>query len=315
MIGKMARWALIGEMFIYSCWAMWLHGASYAPLRIAAMVLGMALLLRFIVTLGPFLTVLALRLRDHRPVFGVGFGRALLGEFIAKSLSFTLWQPFEHWLMRPDVDPRQAQDVPILLVHGYLCNRGSWFVMRRLLGARLPNPVFTLSLEPPFSRIDDYVSQLDARVNKILDSSGHATLHLVCHSMGGLVARAWLLRNQGWGRVASLTMLGSPHHGTELARAGIGQNVRQLVKGNAWLAALAAQETGLLPPAPVMSIRTENDNLVYPPESADLTWAANIRIEGVGHVQMQSSTVAADMIAANIVAASPDAARQSLRER
>jgi len=300
MISRMARWALLAEVLLYLCWAAWLNGAGYSAVRIFAMVLGVALLLRFVVTLGPFLTVLALRLRDGLPVFGVGFARALMGEYVAKSLSFTLWQPFERWIMSPDDDLQSGRPAPILLVHGYLCNRGSWFVMRRLLRARLPNPVHTISLEPPFTRIDDYVPQLETRVAQILAGSGHAKLHVVCHSMGGLVARAWLSRGQEWSKVASLTMLGSPHHGTELARAGIGRNVRQMVKGNAWLSALAAAEQDFNPPVPVACISTENDNLVYPPSSATLPWSANIRIEGVGHVQLQSAAKVADLIAANI---------------
>lgn len=300
MISRLARAALLVELLVYLGWGIWLH-AGHVPLwRIFAMVIAAALILRLVVTLGPFLTVMVLRLRDSRKILGAGFGRAMLGEYVAKSLSFTLWQPFERRLMSPDPTPTPGGRAPILLVHGYLCNRGSWRVMRRLLGERLSNPVYTLSLEPPFARIDDYVQQLEARVATILAGSGHARLHLVCHSMGGLVARAWLARAEGWSRVASLSMLGSPHQGTELARAGIGHNVRQMVKGNAWLTVLESEEAGLVPRVPVISVHTENDNLVYPPESSDLPWAANIRIEGVGHVQLQSSVDVADHVVTNL---------------
>lgn len=300
MIGRLARGALFLELLAYLCWGLWLHAGLVPLWRIFAMVMAAALLLRFVITLVPFLTVMALRLRDGRKILGVGFARAIWGEFMAKSLSFTLWQPFERCLMPPDPVPSPGGPAPVLLVHGYLCNRGSWHVMRRLLGQRLPNAIHTISLEPPFTRIDDYVLQLEARVTQILAGTGHARLHLVCHSMGGLVARAWLARSGGWSRVASVCMLGSPHHGTELARAGIGHNVRQMVKGNGWLAKLDSEETGLAPAVPVISLHTENDNLIYPPESSDLPWAANIRIEGVGHVQLQSSAEVALRIVANL---------------
>lgn len=300
MIGRMARWALLCEAFFYILLGLWLKSSGLSTWRIFAVVLACALLLRFIVTLGPFLMVSALRIRDGRPLLGVGFGRALYGEFVAESLSFTLWQPFEHWLMLPDLKARQGGPVPILLVHGYLCNRGSWLVMRRRLRSQLPNPVHTISLEPPFTHIDDYVTQLDARISAILAGSGQRHVHLVCHSMGGLVARAWLARQGGWEKVASLTMLASPHHGTELARFGLGRNVKQMVRDNAWLSKLATAEAGMAPPIPTVSIHTENDNLVYPPESSDLPWAANIRLEGVGHVQLQSAATAATQIVANI---------------
>lgn len=300
MISRFARLALLVELLLYLAGSYWLHSIGYAPLRVFAMAVGVAFILRLVVTLGPFLTVLMLRLHDDRRVVGVGFIRAILGEYIAKSLSFTVWQPFEPWLMQADAEPQPGKNVPVLLVHGYLCNRGSWLVMKRLLRERLPNPVYTINLEPPLSRIDDYVPQLEARVAQLVSGSGHANVHLVCHSMGGLVARAWLTRNQSWSKVASISMLGSPHHGTEMARAGIGRNVRQMVRGNPWLAALEGEEAGHSPAVPVISVHSENDNLVYPPESADLPWAANIRIEGVGHVQMQSAAVTADLVAANI---------------
>jgi triacylglycerol lipase len=299
MISRMARWALWMEMVLYGGLAVWMHGRGHDSVRIFAVALGIALLLRFVVTLGPFITVFALRRRDGKPL-PASFFPAIAGEYVAKSRSFTLWQPFESWLMPPDPAPTPGGRVPILLVHGYLCNRGSWLGMQRLLKARLPNPVHTISLEPPFARIDEYVPQLEAKVAALLAASGHARLHLVCHSMGGLVARAWLARNDGWARAASITMLGSPHHGTELAKLGLGRNVRQMVRGNDWLAALEKEEANIRSDIPVMSIHTENDNLVYPPESADLPWAANIRIAGVGHVQLQSSAKAADLIVANI---------------
>ncbi|MBL8517849.1 MAG: alpha/beta fold hydrolase [Betaproteobacteria bacterium] len=299
MIARMARWALWFEMLLYGALAVWMQSRGHDALRIFALAVAIASLLRFVITIGPFLTVLALRVRDGKPL-PASFIMAIIGEYVAKSRSFTLWQPFESWLMPADPAPVAAGPAPILLVHGYLCNRGSWLGMQRLLQARLPNPVHTISLEPAFTRIDDYVPQLEAKVAALLAATGHSRVHLVCHSMGGLVARAWLVRSDGWRRTASLTTLGSPHHGTELARFGLGHNVRQMVHGNAWLSALQKEEKSGPRRVPVMSVHTENDNLVYPPESADLPWAANIRIEGVGHVQLQSSVKAAELVAANI---------------
>ena len=53
---------------------------------------------------------------------------------------------------------------------------------------------------------------------------------LIGHSMGGLVARA-CMRRYGAKGVAKLIALGSPHHGTRLARFGPGRNA-QLLRGH-----------------------------------------------------------------------------------
>ncbi|RMG92283.1 MAG: alpha/beta hydrolase, partial [Zetaproteobacteria bacterium] len=42
-------------------------------------------------------------------------------------------------------------------------------------------------------------------------------LHLIAHSMGGLDARAYITKLNGHQRVASLTTLATPHHGSEAA--------------------------------------------------------------------------------------------------
>lgn len=63
-------------------------------------------------------------------------------------------------------------------------------------------------------------------------------LLLVGHSMGGLVARAYL-RRYGELRVARLITLGTPHRGSLLAHLGIGRNARQMEPGSVWLRELA----------------------------------------------------------------------------
>ena len=69
---------------------------------------------------------------------------------------------------------------------------------------------------------------------------------IVAHSMGGLVARAYL-RRHGGAQVARVITLGTPHHGTALANLAPGSNARQMSRPggqpNAWLAQLAASET------------------------------------------------------------------------
>lgn len=59
--------------------------------------------------------------------------------------------------------------------------------------------------------------QLKTRIDAILAESGAAKVHLIAHSQGGLDGR-WMISKLGMcDRIASLSMLGTPNHGTQLA--------------------------------------------------------------------------------------------------
>lgn len=300
MIALAARLALLAELLGYGAIGWYLVRSGWSIPGAVALGLGIAVALRIVVTLVPFALVLLHRLLEKRPIAWREFGSAMAKEAWAKSVSFTWFQPFESWVMARDPDPVPSKAIPVLLVHGYVCNRGIWHAMRALLATRIGNPVFTLSLEPPFARIDEYVDQLEARVKTICAGTAQPRVVLVCHSMGGLVARAWIERADGAARVAKLITLGSPHRGTRLARFGLGHNVRQMRYGNDWLATLATEEGRRPDRVPIVSIYTDNDNLVYPPESAELPGATNVRLSGVGHVSLQFSAEAADLIACEV---------------
>jgi triacylglycerol lipase len=300
MIALAAQIALFAEALVYAALGWYLAGHGWSLPGIIVLCVGVAVGLRLAIAFIPFAIVVTHRILDKRELVWRDFAMAFAKEAWAKSLSFTWVQPFEHWLMTPDPDPVKGGPVPVLLVHGYVCNRGIWLTMRELLEKRIDNPVFTVNLEPPLARIDEYVEQLASRVEEICAGTHHDRVVLVCHSMGGLVARHWMARKGGADFVKKIITLGSPHHGTQLARFGIGHNVKQMRYGNEWLATLAEAEMAATNGAPVVSIGTENDNLVYPPESADLPGAKNVRLKGVGHVSLQFSVEAADLIAAEI---------------
>ena len=145
----------------------------------------------------------------------------------------------------------------------------------------------SIDLEPVAGSIDDYAPLIEARVRELCAATGAGRIAIVAHSMGGLAARAWM-RAYGNARVARLVTLGTPHHGTALARFGPGANAVQMRRGSAWLRALAAAE----PPevrARIVSIYTHHDNIVAPQDSSVLPGACNIAFGGVGHVALGSN--------------------------
>jgi triacylglycerol lipase len=212
--------------------------------------------------------------------------RMIATEYLAFLLLFVVVIPFEGFWLGPDrLGHCASRRTPLLLIHGYQCNRGFWFWMRRKLEAA-GWTVATHSLEPTYSDIDRYAEGIARRIDEVLAATGAEQVTLIAHSMGGLACRAYL-RRHGLAKVEKFITLGSPHRGTLLASLGLGPNARQMRIGNPWLNELETSDA--LPPAAV-SIFSHHDNYVFPqPTAATLTGASHIAVGGVGHVGMAIS--------------------------
>jgi len=90
--------------------------------------------------------------------------QAAVLEWLATFALFVLVKPFERWWMGADVPGRRkpARHV-VLLIHGYLCNRGMWWWLRRGLQTQ-GRVVATVNLEPPLGSIEDLAECLRARI-------------------------------------------------------------------------------------------------------------------------------------------------------
>ena len=221
------------------------------------------------------------------PAGPLALGAGFVAEWAAFAALFAVIQPFVRWTMgRPDRAFGPACGTPVVLVHGYLCNRGFWWSVARHLG-RSGYRVHTIDLEPVFGDIDGFARQLDARIATVRLAGGGRTIALVGHSMGGLVIRAWL-REHGAEGISGVVTLGSPHHGSSLAWLGLGRNAVQMRPKSSWLSALAAWE-GRGVAAMFVSIYSGEDNFVSPQASARLAGARNVPLQGVGHLAMAFS--------------------------
>ena len=209
--------------------------------------------------------------------------RLLAEEFCASMLTTSWRMPRAVAGMRVYPD---SVKVPVLLVHGYGCNSGYWARLTPLLD-RAGISHASVDLEPVAASIDDYVPLIEARVRALCAATGARRIAIVAHSMGGLAARAWM-RTHGDARLARLITLGTPHHGTALARFGPGENAVQMRRGSAWLRVLAASESAAAR-GRIVSIYTVHDNIVAPSDSGHLAGARNVAFGGVGHVALCSN--------------------------
>lgn len=208
----------------------------------------------------------------------------------AASLRASSWDmvwPGPAWHIAP-----RAQGLPVLLLHGYGCNGGYFAELsRKLAQAGVSHHAPDLAPAPQ-AGIDEHVPLVRAALAELCERSGSAQAIIVAHSMGGLVARAYL-REHGGDRVAAVITLGTPHHGTALASFGYGLNAQQMCRAgaaaaarpSAWLGALAESEDGARR-ALFTSIFSHHDNIVAPQTSAYLPGAKNIEFGGVGHVAL-----------------------------
>jgi triacylglycerol esterase/lipase EstA (alpha/beta hydrolase family) len=177
----------------------------------------------------------------------------------------------------------EARGLPVLLIHGYVCNSGYWLRMSSLLTrARISH--YGIDLEPLGASIDDFVPQVHAAVEHLRAQTGSERVVILAHSMGGLVARAYL-RRHGDRHIARVITLGTPHHGTALAHFGLGSNAAQMRRDSEWLGSLAASEANLQR-ALFSSIYSVHDNIIAPQNSSDLPGARNLVFGAIGHVAL-----------------------------
>ena len=223
--------------------------------------------------------------------------RMFVEEYLSFLVLFLVIQPFERAFMGAErATQLRPGAMPVLLVHGYGCNRGAWWWLRARL-ERAGLIVATVNLEPMFGSIDQYVEPLRRRIEALCAETGAARIVLVAHSMGGLACRAYIAAH-GVDRTAKLITLGSPHQGSAIARIGLGRNARQMEVGSAWLQALNGR------PIPkglrAVAIYSVHDNFVMPQEGQRLPGADNQPLSGLGHFSLLFSPRIMDALLAEL---------------
>jgi pimeloyl-ACP methyl ester carboxylesterase len=176
---------------------------------------------------------------------------------------------------------------PVLLIHGVICNRAVWGPLAGALRTHGFGPIRAVNLEPLLADIDAHAAYVANEVRQLRRMCGGARVTIIAHSMGGLVARA-ALRLLGPGDISQIITLGTPHHGSLLARLLPGLPHRQMQPDSKWLATLNADQESRLP-VPVTCIYSTHDNLVIPAASGALAGASRIELRGLGHLSLLST--------------------------
>lgn len=185
----------------------------------------------------------------------------------------------------PAERPSQADPGTVLLVPGYGGSQTALDQLAaRLTAAGRTAQVLTL----PGGGTGDLLVQadtLETAVRKAL-AGGAPSVDVVGYSAGGVVTRLWVDRHAGGTVARRIVTLGSPLHGAQIAGVGAAlapdacpAACRQLAPGSAVLKKIDGEKlpAGL----PWLSIWTENDETVQPPDSARLDGAVNVPVQSL----------------------------------
>jgi triacylglycerol lipase len=193
--------------------------------------------------------------------------------------------PVQRGLVMGDV---VAAGTPIVLVHGLVDNRSIFTLLRRALRRRGFGRVMTLNYSPLTQDVRTVAERLGALIERTCEETGYERVHVIGHSLGGLIARYYVQRLGGDARVHTLCTLGSPHAGTSAARLIPQRLVRQLRPGSDLLLELETPAPGLR--TRFVAFWSDLDQLMVPKRSAridhpDLS-ARNVLLRGVGHMSL-----------------------------
>lgn len=282
MLARLQQLTTIGLALIALLWAVacWRAGhPHWGAAGAAAALLGYAAVLGI-----EFILLSKVNRHDPSPPATVRqLVQAWWGEVLSAPRVFCWRQPFfsQRW---PDHLPDTAAGRPgLLLVHGFVCNRGlwnSWYPRLRDAGVAYVG----VNLEPVFGSIDDYVPVIESAVRRLEQATGQPPV-VVAHSMGGVAFRRWWAEQADPRRIGHLVTIGSPHRGTWLAGAAFSPNGRQMRLNSGWLEALAMRENAAHR-ALTTCFYSHCDNIVFPATNATLPGADNRHLVGTAHVHL-----------------------------
>lgn len=114
--------------------------------------------------------------------------------------------------------PAPLRPTPVLLVHGFAANKSNWTFLQRDLRAAGYGHVHALNYNPFRADIPAIAERCVERARTLMEAAGADGVHVVGHSLGGLVAR-YAVQIGGLEEARTCVTVASPHQGVGAARA------------------------------------------------------------------------------------------------
>ena len=213
----------------------------------------------------------------------------------------------------PQPRSRAGDATPVLLVHGFGGAKSSWSLVAQALSARGLS-VDAMAYAPVGNSVEQLADKLVAHVEEMLSRTGAQKVHLVGHSLGGVIIAQAISDGRLTGRVETVITLGSPFGGSPWAGVlPVVEMVRALRPGSPLLRRLAS--TPLPDGVRWLSVTAALDIVVPGARSvAPQAQVETVTVSGVGHLGMLLSGRVIGFIASALCPDGPAATAQAMQQ-
>lgn len=197
---------------------------------------------------------------------------------------------------------------PVLLVHGYMANKSNWFFVERELRRVGFDRLHAMNYSARHADVAELAAVMVLRAHEVMAATGSDRIHLIGHSLGGLIIRK-AVQSVGLPEAASAVTIATPHGGVDLARlaryTGRSSTVgAQLRPGSPFLRAMWA-ESHPMPDTHFVAYYSNLDLLVTGHRAMILEpalAATNVLMKDHGHLSIMLSPSLARSIAQELAA-------------
>lgn len=191
----------------------------------------------------------------------------------------------------------QSHRRPILLIHGIFHNKSAFFFLKQKLALKGWHHFREMNLLTSVYGIESLAKQVQKEVERLREEYETDQVDIVAHSMGGLIARYYLQKLEGDGRVKNLVTLGTPHQGTDWSKLSLLPHIRELRRNSPLLKEL--KEMPLPSQTRVVVVFGSLDFLMTPRETAHWQGTRLIELDQLGHAGLLFSERVSQIIASH----------------
>lgn len=178
---------------------------------------------------------------------------------------------------------QESAGAKVLLVHG-LHMSGNCFWSFRIYLERIGFRTYSINLGKPYTPVQRYVQRLHKVLHKVADGE---KVHLVAHSMGGLVIRMLLKQYpDDLKLIGSIATLGTPHKGTAMVGDFALPWLKRLFHPASPSLNSLPTLAELAPHTALMTLGSRNDLVVYPLSSTLQPNSRQVKLYAMSHIGM-----------------------------